>query len=106
MALLTKQTIQVTGTTPTYGAASAGGDTVRPGERTVLHVLNADASPKTVTVVVPGTRFGQANPDVAVTVAAGEEEFILLTREQADADGLVSITYSDVTSLTVAALSI
>src|SRR5690554_4260675 len=103
MALLAPQQIQITGTEVTYTAASAGGDTVAPGDNVVLHVRNGDAVDHTVTVVVPGERFGQANPDVAVVVTAGEDRFIgPLTSALAD-DGVVSITYDATTSVTVAA---
>lgn len=105
MALIAPQQIQITGTEVTYAAASGGGDTVAPGDDVFLHVKNADASDKTVTLVRPGTEFGQANPDVAVVVTAGEQRMIgPLSREFADAStGLISVTYSAVTSVTVAA---
>lgn len=107
MALLSPQQIQITGTEVTYSPASGGGDTVRPGERTFLHVKNDDVADKTVTIVVPGTKFGQALPDVQVVVTAGEERFIgPLSRELADTDGFIDITYSATTSVTIAAVII
>ena len=109
MAALAYQSSVIAGKTVAMAAASGGGDTVPPNEQGALLVLNGDASPKTVTVVVPGnTRFGQADPDVAVTVAAGAYKLIgPFPQELADdADGLVHITYSAVTSVTVAAIPI
>lgn len=106
MALLATQKLQITGTAPTYTSAAGGGDTVKAGPRTVLHVVNGDASPHTATVVVPGTRFGQALADVAVAVPAGEERFIGPLTSDLATNGVVSITYDAVTSVTVAALSV
>lgn len=106
MALLTRQTATITGLEATYVAASAGGDTVAPGDNVVLHVKNDDATDKTVTVVVPGTSFGQALPDVDVVVTAGEDRFIGPLSAGLATDGVVSITYSAVTSVTVAAIAL
>lgn len=107
MATLTTHSIAISGTDPAYAAASAGGDAVQPHARAHLHVKNGDASSKTVTIAVPGTtRYGQAEPDVAVVVPAGGERVIgPLDYGLADpTDGLVHVTYSAVTSVTVSAL--
>lgn len=102
MALLTAQPISVVGTKPTMAAATALGDTIRAGANQVLIVTNGDASAKTVTLVRPGAEFGQNNPDVAKVIPAGETWYFLVPPEFADpADGLVDITYSAVTSVTV-----
>ena len=89
-----------------WPAASAAALLARPSAARA----QAQAYPtKTVTVVVPGnTRYGQADPDVTITVPAGGTSLIgPLPRDLADpADGLVHITYSAVTSLTVAAVAI
>lgn len=105
MALLAPQQVRITGLEATYAAASGGGDTVAPGERVFLHVKNGHSSPQTVTIVVPGTKYGQALADVAVVVTNAEERFIgPLSRDLADTDGLIDITYSGVTALTIAAV--
>src|SRR5690349_11630293 len=106
MALLAPQQIAVTGLEPVLQAAAGGGDTIAADDRTFLYVVNGDASDKTVTVVVPGVTFGQNNPDVAVVVTAGEERFIGPMVAGLATAGLVSITYSAVTSVTVAAIRI
>lgn len=107
MAELAHQQVQITGTEIAYAAAAAGGDTVKPGDRVFLHVVNGDVSDHTVTLAVPGTEYGQAKPDVAVTVTAGEERMIgPLPRQLANSNGLVDITYDAVTSLTIAAVRI
>lgn len=104
MALLAKQSASVVGTTLTMNTAAGGGDTVLvDGAGIYLLVRNGDATSKTVTIVDPGTKFGQANPDIPVTVAAGAQALIgPIPPEFADSNSLVSITYSAVTSVTVA----
>jgi len=104
MALLAAQQVQITGTTITFAAAAGGGDTVSPDDRAMLEIKNA-GSQITATVVVPGTLFGQALADVAVIVPAttGHVRIGPLTRDLADpTTGLINITYSGVTSVTVA----
>lgn len=106
MATLTTKTIAVTGTDPTFVAASAGGDAVQPHHSGFLHVRNGSGASVTVTVAVPGTtKFGQAEPDVPVVVPAGTDRLIgPLSYDLADSTDLVHVTYSAVTSVTVAAL--
>lgn len=108
MALLTAQLAQIGGTTVTYTAAAGGGDTVKPSRLGCLHVRNGGGSSINVTVVVPGnTRWGQPEPDVVVAVPAGAEKVIgPLPDDLADTDGLIDITYSGVTSVTVAMVTL
>lgn len=109
MATLTTQTITADGLSPSYASAAGGGDKVRPGRGVFIHVRNGDASPMTVTLATPGTVDGLAIADRAVTVAAGGSRMIPVPvaayGDPADS-GLASITYSAVTSVTVAALRI
>lgn len=85
-------------------AAGGSGDTVPIGAK--LFVRNGDASSKTITVVVPGTQYGQARPDITKAVAAGEYAiFGPFPADLADpSDGKVHITYSATTSVLVAAI--
>jgi hypothetical protein len=107
MAALATQTIAITGLAATYSAAGAGGDTVALGDTTVLHVKNGSGSSINVTVAVPGTEYGQARPDVVVAVGAGADKFVAIPREIADSsDHRVHVSYSSVTTVTVAALSL
>lgn len=108
MALLATQQIGVAGTATTLTAAAGGGDTVTPDDRTFLWVKNASGSPITVTVVVPGAYFGQNLPDIAVSVPATTGERLIgpLDRRLQNTSGFVDVTYSGVTSLTVAAVRI
>lgn len=108
MALLAAQQVGITGPTITFGAAAAS-DTVVPDDRLMLVYKNTNAATRDITVVVPGTRFGQANPDVVVTIAAttGEEYIGPITRDLADpVTGLVTVTTSAQTNVTVAAVRI
>jgi hypothetical protein len=105
MALLSPQQVGITGTAPTYANASGGGDTVVPDDRAFLIVKNTSGSPVNVTVVVPGSVYGQPRADVVVSVPAttGERWIGPLVADLADpADGLIDITYSAVANVTVA----
>lgn len=110
MATLSVQTIVAAGLDPTYAAASAGGDKVTPGPTTFLHVINGGGSSITVTLAAPGNYYANvANPDLTVTVGASGEQMIPIPPTPfADAadSGLASISYSGVTTVTVAALRI
>lgn len=109
MATLPYVQVGIAGTNPGLVAAAAGGDKVAPNERGALHVRNGSGASINVTVVVPGnTKYGQANPDVVVAVPAGADRLIgPFPSDLADpADGLVAITYSAVTTVTVAAVQI
>lgn len=106
MALLATQQVAITGLAPTYGAVSAS-DTVVPDDRTFLHVKNVNASPDTCTVVVPGTAYGQARPDVAVTVPAttGDRMIGPMVYDLADpTTGLITVTHSNTNAQVTCAL--
>ena len=109
MATLTYKQPTITGTDPAFAAAAGGGDKVPPNDRGYLHVKNGSGSPITVTVVTPGLdKYGQARADIAVSVPATTGERIIgpFPADLADpADGLVAITYSAVTTVTVSAIA-
>lgn len=107
MAVLTTQTIVPTGLLPTYSAAAGGGDKVTPGNDTFIHVKNGGGSSITVTVdsVVP-SNYG-TDVDLVVSVPNGSERMIgpLPAQRFANAsDGLANVTYSGVTTVTIAAI--
>lgn len=108
MATLAYVQPTIAGTLPGFAAAAGGGDKVPPNDRGYLHYKNGSGGSITVTIVVPGnSKYGQANPDVAVAIAAGAEKIIgPLPADLAGTDGLVEATYSGVTSLTVAAITL
>lgn len=104
MALIATQTVGITGTTVTYGAVTTT-DTVNPDERTWLEVVNASGGSINCTIVVPGTTYGQPNPDVVVAVPAGQRRHIgPLPRGLANTSGLVDVLFSATASVTAAAL--
>jgi len=110
MALISAQTPVRGGVALTFSAANAGGDTVRTGDRVYLLVRNSDASAKTVTIDVPGnTSYGQANPDVSLSVAAGATAIFgpidSVFVQPGTNPPTANITYSAVTSVTVAVIS-
>src|SRR5687768_14464968 len=97
----------VGGTAITFVAASAGGDRVPAGSNMFLLVRNGGGSTITVTLDVPGTTFNAAaTPDTAITVAAAAETMIPVSEHYRSTDGRAGVTYSGVTSVTVAALSV
>lgn len=109
MATLALQpTTSPTGTTLTFAAAAVGGDKCPVGTNVLLLVRNDSASSVTVTLDATGLVFnGLAVPDTAVVVAAGAEAVVPVSDHyRASADGLAAITYSAVTTVTVAALSV
>lgn len=107
MALLTRQDASgFTGATVAFTAAAGGGDTVVGGQCVHLLVNNAGGSSITVTLVTPETvEGGLAVGDRPVTVTNGTiREIPVPSRYNDPSTGLASITYSGVTSVTVAAV--
>jgi hypothetical protein len=104
MADLTIQKIDQTGIAPSFVAADAGGDTFSNDGRTFLHVKNGGGSAITVTIdSVAPCNYG-FDHDLQVTVNAGAEQIIgPFEPKRFNTDGKVSVSYSDVTSVTVAA---
>jgi hypothetical protein len=110
VAALTVQQIVVspTGTLVTYAPATsgAGGDTVAPDDRTWFEVNNGSGGSINATLDVPGSTYGQANQDLVIPVAAGTIRRIgpLVPALADPTTGLCKLTYSAVTSVTVAAV--
>lgn len=115
MATLSRQKIVVTGLTPSFGACAGGGDVVDNSDgRTFLHVKNGSGGSITVTVaaqvasLVTGTHGTLPVSNVAIAIPAGAERIIGPFAKQAynNASKQLAITYSGVTSLTIAAFFI
>lgn len=87
-------------------AAAALGDSALTGPGRFLYVANGDASAKTITVATPGTVKGLAVADASLVVAAGDHAIIPLTDVYRGATGRAAITYSAVTSVTVASFEL
>lgn len=107
MATLAVQQITTAGLAPTFTAASVGGDAIACDNDNSLRVKNGSGGSITVTIASPTPcNFGFVH-NVAVAVAAGADVTIgpLILSRFGDATGLAQITYSAVTSITVAAIS-
>ena len=103
MAIIAAQQAAITGLIPAFVAASAGGDSANPDDRTTLRVKNGSGASINVTIVIPGATYGQPNPDPVVPVPAGGDVSVSLPPAIADlATGLVSWTYSAAASVTIA----
>ena len=109
MATLATQVVADTGLAPTTASAAGGGDKCAAGQGCFLYVLNGGGSSITVTLATPQIYQGDlALADRTVTVANGTFKLIAVPAFYANpADsGLCSITYSGVTTVTVAALRV
>lgn len=112
MATLTTQVINRAGAVITTTAAAGGGDAMSCGSGMMLEVTNGGASPITVTFNVPAARTYEPNVAItspAVSVTNGTTKRFGPIDAQTFQDpttGLCSITYSAVTSVTVAAVQL
>jgi hypothetical protein len=114
MAELTIQQITEAGGSVTYSAAGGDGDTADNGGSTFLHIKNGGESSITATITAKTTSvensiYGdltKTNASIAIEPAA--EAFIGPFKPAAfnDGNGEITITYSGVTSVTIAALYI
>lgn len=98
MALLNPQQVGIPGgAVPAFGTTTAT-DTVVPDDRAFLEFRNTSGSVNNVVVIVPGTEYGQARPDISFAVAAttGTYRFGPLVQDLADPNtGLISFTNSN-----------
>lgn len=106
MSVLTAQQVDLDGLDPSYQAAEAGGDEFTPDEdgRLFLHVKNGGASSIDVTIATPTKTGGLDVSDQTVSVPAGGERMIKPAQRHLieASDGNADISYTDVTSVTVA----
>ena len=102
MALLTVQTITVDGIEPTFVAADAGlTDTFSNAGQELAEVINGGGSPITVTPTVTGSlSTGEQILNPIVTIPAGETRKIGPFNARLYS-AIVSLVYSDVTTVTV-----
>lgn len=108
MALLTYQQIGLGTLVVPVAATVTVGDSVTPDDRGWVEVTNGSGSSINVTLVVPGSQYGQERPDVVQAVAAGvTRRFGPMTADLADpTDGQIDIICSAVTTVTVAAVRV
>lgn len=106
MALLSPQNVTTAGKKPTLAAATAGGDTFRTTGRELFAVKNAGTGSVTLTFDVKRTFRGQDYNETAVI--PDDTDVYLCGPFPADVfgdeDGIVSVSYSGVTSVTVGVL--
>lgn len=106
MAVLNVQNMTASGLEAVFTAADVAGDSFANDGNTFLRVKNGDVSDKTVTVLSP-IECNQGFPhDINVVITAGEERDIglFLRNRFNDENGKVNVTYSAITSVTVAAI--
>ena len=108
MATLSIQVCNLAGLEVTFAACEVGGDQFVTTGRTWIHIVNADASPHTVTVAGIGSCSRGESHDKAVVVPAGEERVIGPFKKDwfQDGTGYVQLTYDAITSLTIAAVEL
>src|SRR5207244_332394 len=112
MATLTTQVINRAGAVITPVAAAGGGDAMEVGSGMMLEVVNGGGSPITVTLNIPAARTYEPNVAItspAVSVTNGTTKWFGPIDAATFADtttGLLTITYSAVTSVTVAAVKL
>lgn len=108
MATYSVQGIPHTGLVATYNTAAGGGDKVPTGSNVFLDFRNGHSTTQSVTLVTPGTVDSLAVSDRTVAVVAGGQGTKIPVPDlyRDPADGLCSLTYSGVTSLTFSVESI
>lgn len=106
MATLTKQDIVRAGLAASYAACAGGGDKFTNTGVEVIHIKNASVGSIDVTIDTPATVDGLAVAQRTVAVGAGAEKFIgpFPPSTYNDTGGFVNLSYSGVTTLTIAVL--
>lgn len=109
MATLTVQATDLeNGLEPTYASAAGGGDQFANTGKEIIHIKNGGGGAITCTVDAPNACNHGALHDMAVSVGAGED-WILGPFSKArfnDSSDFVQITYSGVTSVTIAIVQV
>ena len=109
MATLTVQQTSLTGLATTYAAAAGGGDEFPNDGRTMLHVKNGGGAGITVTVNSRVNCSQGYDHDSVSSIGAGAEAMIGpfdLTRFNDTTTNRAAVTYSGVTTVTVAAVKV
>lgn len=108
MALIAVQDIVLTGLDPTYSAANAGGDQVPNSDNKIfLHLKNADAASRTVTIISYASPTpGRAASNQVVVIPASGERMVggFVTNPFNNPQNQIDVTYDDATNVTIAAL--
>lgn len=104
MALLTTQSIDSTGVTPSFAAADENGDSYANGPTTYFHVINDNVGTVTLTFssTVTNADPGTIATDKTLAIPTGEQRIIWLNALGFnDGNGRVSVAYDDHTDVTV-----
>ena len=106
MALLTVQIATQLGVIPSFVAAGAGGDTFANSARESLWVKNGSGVSINVTINSVLACDQGFDHDLVIAIAAGAEKIIgpFSTVRFNDVSGILGVTYSAVTTITVAAV--
>ena len=107
MALVTPQTGNNNGGGAITFATPTTSETFVPGPN-IYYLVFTVGTAITTTLVVPGSLYGQARPDVAYSIGTNSNRLIgPLSSDLADpTTGLVTITHSATTAVTAAAISL
>lgn len=108
MATLTVQDITSAGLEPSYVSAAAQGDVFANDGKTLVHLKNGSEGAITVTIAAQNACSLGVLHDVTIALAAGKEAMAgpFVRTIYNNGSGMVALTYSGVTSLTVGALSL
>ncbi|HVE26575.1 MAG TPA: hypothetical protein VNC22_14280 [Sporichthya sp.] len=110
MATVSVQDVSRAGTTPTYNAASGGGDKFSPGAHTFVHVLNTGGSATAPTFVTPGQVQELAVADATggtTPATTGSKMYGPFPPEIfAGSDGLCAVTWSVTSGVTFAVMRV
>jgi hypothetical protein len=108
MADINTQTIAHAGTDVTFAAATGGGDHIGTGPGVLFLVKNGGGSAITVTLATPNNIDGLAIADRTVSVGAGVTTAIPIATDlySDPADAQCHVTYSGVTSVTIAVVKV
>jgi hypothetical protein len=108
VATVAVQDVTRAGTTPTYNAASAGGDKFGPGAHVLVHVLNTGGAATAPTFTTPGQiqELAVADSTGGTTPATtGSKLYGPFPPELfAGSDGLVAVSWSVTSGVTFAVL--
>lgn len=106
MATLTVQEIPLTGVAPSYDAATGGGDEFVNSGREFIHVKNGGGGSINVTINSQVNCNQGYDHDAVVAVGASAEKMIGPFPKDRfnDSGGKAQITYSGVTSVTIAVI--
>src|SRR6478672_3621863 len=108
MAQLTVTPITRAGIAGTLAAAAGGGDSFANNGQVYVEVVNGGGSPITVSIAISASIDGISVPARTVSVTNGQRRLIgpFPTGQYNDANGLVQLTYSGVTTVTVGAFQL